>query len=271
MKRISVLMTGDYGHREFREAVAWLREEVQLECVGDVAEAADRLRHQATAPFWIIVAQSRPGQIRNEQIERLHRASPLSRLVALLGSWCEGERRTGQPWHGVVRVGWHQWLPRLAREIEHLRVGASTWHFPRTATDVEQLLHLPVDRSGRPGGLIAIHADQRDLFDALAEACSARGYSSVRLSSDHSALVHGVDVVLWDAPPHPSMQQLANLASSFRPARVIALADWHRTQDRRTMHAAGAAAVLAKPLLVDDLCWHIDDLLSHPFQVRNVA
>src|SRR5262245_51191431 len=86
----------------------------------DVSAALDWLSTQPREPELIVLTQSRPGEVSCEAVDRLRSAAPLSRLVGLLGSWCEGEVRSGHPWPAVERVYWHQWPAWLVREMRQL-------------------------------------------------------------------------------------------------------------------------------------------------------
>ncbi len=66
----------------------------------------------------IIVAQDRPGQYSFNMFERLHNAAPLTPIIILAGSWCEGEARTGKVWPGATRVYAHQFVARMGAGIE---------------------------------------------------------------------------------------------------------------------------------------------------------
>ena len=61
-----------------------------------------------------------PGQFSCEAIDRIRTRAPLARLVGLLGSWCEGEVRSGQPWPGTIRIYAHQWPGRAEQELKRL-------------------------------------------------------------------------------------------------------------------------------------------------------
>src|SRR3954462_14967953 len=90
----AVQLVGDVEHQDFREAIELLRTESRL--------VAD----WASLPELIIVAQNRPDSICSDRLDHLRRDAPLAGIVALLGSWCEGETRTRRPWPGVHRVYW---------------------------------------------------------------------------------------------------------------------------------------------------------------------
>ena len=287
-----VLLVGDYAQRDFREVVAWLEEHTQLALALSVAEglaamsvegaassavepdvAAEDGREtarQRLVPDVIVVAQSRPGQISPLQVERLHVASPLSRLVTLAGSWCEGELRSGRPCAGVIRVLWHQWQPRL---IPFLQPGSApvpgTWQMPRTAS-LDERLSSTVDCWPRRDGLVAIHTDARETFATLSEACHAGGYATVWYLSGDAVAASGVVAALADGvscDPR-GIGFLRQVVQRHHPAPVIALLDFVRRQDYDLARSAGVSAVLAKPFLVYDLLWHLDNSVALSRQVQ---
>lgn len=284
-----VLLVGDWAHRDFREAVAWLTTHADSRFASSVAEALAALQRDGEraagaepagdslagrtddaplpqrVPEVIVVAQSRPGQIQPFQVEQLHAASPLSRLVVLAGSWCEGELRSGRPCQGVIRVLWHQWQPRL---IPFLQPGAApdleAWRMPRTAS-LDERLAGTVDRVWpRRAGLIAIHTDTQQAFSALSEACQAGGYATVWHVPGAAVATRGVVAALADGIgcDVSGRSFLRQVVRGHRPAPVIALLDFVRRQDEEAAKAEGVFAVLAKPFLVYDLLWYLDRSLA---------
>jgi hypothetical protein len=272
-----VLLLGDHAHRDFREAVAWLDQHTQLTQAATVTEGLAAIGHGSgtsddpesarsrRVPDVILMAQSRPGQIGPQQVEQLHAASPLSRLVVLAGSWCEGELRSGRPCTGVIRVLWHQWQPRL---IPFLQPGSAAlpglWQMPRTASLDERLASTVGSWWPRREGLVAIHADGHETFAALSEACHAGGYATVWYLSEESVAASGVVAVLADGvgcDVH-GVRFLQHVVQCHRPAPVVALLDFVRRQDYDLARSVGVAAVVAKPLLVYDLLWHLDNSVA---------
>src|SRR5687768_80886 len=112
-----VLFVGDSSHVEFREPVAWLREYFDLTISSGLDVAVAQLANENDPPDVIVLASARPGLFSQQDVVTLLRRAPLARFVGLMGGWCEGELRTGQPWRGVTRVYWHQFVPRLAEEL----------------------------------------------------------------------------------------------------------------------------------------------------------
>lgn len=277
-----VLLVGDDAHRDFREVVAWLQAHTQLALAASVAdglaamgcataeesgaaEDADESAASRLIPDVIVVAQSRPGQFHPRQVERLHAASPLSRLVALAGSWCEGELRSGRPCTGVIRVLWHQWQPRL---IPFLQPGSmpipDVWRMPRTSSLDEQLASTVGAPWPRREGLIAIHADARETFQALSGACREGGYATVWYAHREAVAASGVIAAVADSVSCDAtgLRFLRDVVERHRPAPVVALLDFVRRQDYELARAEGVSAVLAKPFLVYDLLWHLDHAIG---------
>src|SRR5439155_24923442 len=116
----TVWIVGDWKRAELGEAIAWLHSRTKsfLFADADAAVASWRAVEGMHVPTAIVLAQSRPGQISRRDVERLHAAAPLARLMALVGAWCEGEVRSGEPWPGVSRVSVSAWRSGLAREVD---------------------------------------------------------------------------------------------------------------------------------------------------------
>src|SRR5687767_9075254 len=92
-----VLVLGDLDHLEFSEVQRWLAANAEVVQIDD------------QRPVNVgVIFQSRSGQIPQTAIEAVHARMPWATLVAVLGSWCEGETRTGTPLHGIERVFWYE-------------------------------------------------------------------------------------------------------------------------------------------------------------------
>jgi len=287
MPDIPVLFVGDAQRSEFREARSALDAASCVVHVADGPSAEALLRDDQIAPEVIVLAQAYPSQFSHEMVDRLRRLAPLARIVGLLGSWCEGEMRTGQPWPATLRMYWHQWPAGCDQQLAHMRQGAcSTWALPITATDEERLLLAAQQPTAKTGqGLIAIFSPRYEMQDWLSSACRERGYSTVWLRPPRPALVEGAAAVLFDGTDCRGEEwaALKNLATSVNPSPdaptvpIIALLDFPRIEDQRHALSAGATAVLSKPLLVADLFWQLAhatyDLGSNPvgFSVSPVA
>ena len=261
MPEISILLVGNTDRSEFREARAVLDESGRVVAAADVESALVVLAEGRIAPHLIVVAQAYPGQFSHAVVDRMRRLAPLARVLGLLGSWCEGETRSGQPWPAAIRVYWHQWEAYFRREIARVREGASSgWSLPITASEEERLLLFAQEPPVRREGLIAISTPEFEMQDWLRAACRRRGYSSVWLLPQRPAQVEGATAAVFDGDDcrgHEA-ESLKSLAAALGPVPIIALLHFPRIDDRDRALAAGAKAVLSKPFLVEDLFWQIE-------------
>jgi hypothetical protein len=135
----------------------------------------------------------------------------------------------------------------------------AAWRLPRTATPAERLLAGDAARGldCRParGALVAIHTPAAGDYQALAEACKAIGCATVWLAPGRAQQIDGAAAVIWDGccENADETDALCELARRLSPAPLAALLSFPRSDDRERLLAAGASAVLAKPLPIEDL------------------
>ncbi len=261
--RPSVLLVGESEHHEFETAVAWLRHHTCLETVRGIDGAMQRIGGNPAGWQTVVFAQSRPGLFAARDIDRVGRALPLTHFVALLGSLCEGETRSGQPWPGVVRVYWHQWGVRCASELDSA-LQLTSWQLPRTASEVERTELLLGRSVAQEQGLVAIYTRRASYFDALAIACRLAGYASVWSSACRRPNFQGAVAALWDAETlsDAEFQQLQQITSLLPDVPVIALLGFPRHNHVRAALARGASSVVSCPFLLPDLWTAIRDAAS---------
>ncbi|MEQ8788200.1 MAG: hypothetical protein RIC55_17965 [Pirellulaceae bacterium] len=272
-----VLLVGDFRHRDFRDAESWLKTHTQLLVMDDMQAASTHLDATRRLPRLIVVAQSRPGQFSTRQIESLHRAAPLARLHCLLGSWAEGETRSGHPCPGVERVYWYEsrarWAAMLAADLRGSRI------LPRTATSAERLLAAPAIREACGQGLVGIHSPTHGDYLALAETCQSWGHATAWLSPRLPVVVGGVKLLLWDGANGDATeaQRLQSLVAAVKPMATVVLLTFPRVEDHDRMLRAGAGSVLSKPFLNQELQQEFARLeglstaISHPSSNMSAA
>lgn len=255
-----VLLIGDHRHGEFSKATAWLAENSLLSFAATPAAAIRAMQHPALPPELVVVAQARPSQFAQAEIETVHRLAPLARLAVLAGSWCEGEMRTGHPWPGVLRLYWHQGEARL-REL--LTGSNPLWSHPRTATEVERLLDLPVPRALGERKLIAIGTETSLAYQGLAATCVEAGYATVWLAPRHLTMIHGAVAGIWDESQTPdTLEPWHEFAHHVRDAPIVALVNFPRLADYQRLHDQGIGQLIAKPFMNADLIGIIHDQLG---------
>jgi CheY-like chemotaxis protein len=269
---LSILLIGETDRTEFRIAKASLQRWGRVEEAATVEAAAGILAAGGFAPGVIVVAQAFPGQFSQEAIHRLRGLAPLARVFGLMGSWCEGEPRTGSPWPGVLRSYWHQWDVRCNREVRSLAQGRlSSWSLPPTATEEERLLANAATEWPKRQGLIVIDTRSAEMHAFLSTACRSRGFSTVWQNGSTRLQTIGSAAVLLDADSLGGQAfrspfddgRLRRVAAQFHPTPVIAILEFPRIEDLTAAVAAGAAAVLSKPLALDDLFWELDAAAGH--------
>jgi len=265
VSEISILLVGESDRSEFREACSALSAWGRVTGVAEVESAAAALSEGSVVADVIVVAQAFPGQFSHRAIDGLRRSAPLARVLGLLGSWCEGEMRTGEPWPGAIRIYWHQWPPRCHQELARMQAGeSSAWGLPMTATEEERSLLAADCPEPRRQGLIAIHTRHLEMQDWLSDAFRRCGCSTVWLRPPRAVRVEGAAAAIFDGSDcrGEELSQLEHLAATFRPAPIVALLDFPRIEDHRRAMAAGAAAVVSKPLQLDELFWQLDRVLQ---------
>lgn len=285
MAGLSLLVVGDLDRAEFREARVSLKP-FGFTAAADIAEAETLLAGGAIADA-ILIAQAYPNQFSTEAVDRLRQRAPLARIVGLLGSLCEGEGRTGRPWPGAIRIYWHQWTPR---ELQRLIAGeTSTWALPATASEDERQL-LVADRPlPERAWNIAIRSRNWEMQEMLRRVGTAHhelpsnadlvgnahptGTTRLRRvgtahheSSSNAEMVgnaHPTDAGVFDLDECDpgELVQLRAFANQLAPAPVLALIGFPRAEDRDALLAAGAAAVLSKPFLIEDLLEKLDAII----------
>ncbi|MHB1037337.1 MAG: hypothetical protein ACYC35_22650 [Pirellulales bacterium] len=268
--QLSILMVGAADSPEFAEAAAPLDQFGRVTAVPNVEVACARLAAGAFFPEVVVLVESRPGEISHEAVDRLRRLAPLARFVGLMGSWCEGETRSGAPWPAVERVYWHQWAPRIARELERLTEGrCPTWGLPVTATEEERLLSTVQEEPPRRQGLVVIETRWFEMAECLSAACRDRGYhalwrrpevqpaetQTVEVEKGTDSPAEKVAAVIWEGACCDDLAaaDLRRLAAEFPGVPLAALFDFPRAFDRDRALAAGATCVVSKPVVLEEV------------------
>jgi hypothetical protein len=263
----TVQLIGDVANADFRDAIELLRRDATL-VAGD-----------GVPPEVVIVAQSRPDAICRQPIEQLRRATPLAGVVTLLGSWCEGEARTGRPWPGVHRLYWYE-FPAWWRRQMRLRAEdrCPDWaRVPDFGFRIEDCgLQFGLGQSCSQRGVVVLRTIFRATADTLSDILKNACYATMwqPLHRRHS-IVRGAIAGVWDGAQlsDDEANELAEFSAQLRPdaAPVLALLDFPRRDRVDQALAIGAAAVVAKPWLNAELIATIDALTKNALSSRAVA
>jgi CheY-like chemotaxis protein len=268
------LVGWSHGPWRLADEVAWCHawlarrcssSSVKLQQADDLDAAARLLAADGSAADLIVLAESRPGEFAAASIDALRRLAPLARVWRLVGSWCEGEARSGRVPPGCLTTYWHQWQSRWTRELARASAGDSpAWALPATLSAEERALAAMEYPLAHRAGLIAICARHAQTAAALSDACKLAGYSTRVVCEGQSWEAAGALALIWDAECDrmKNREQVAKLRACAGGAPVLALAGFPRVDDFRAAAEAGVAAVISKPFLVHDLVWHLDQVAS---------
>jgi DNA-binding NarL/FixJ family response regulator len=256
--RHRVLFFGDRNHREFADPTAFLEGLFAVVYANGIAAACRRLYAQ---PVDLIVAAACwPGERTHSEFEALRRAAPFAPILALLSAWCEGEERTGKPWPGALRLYAHQFIPRLIAEVPRDSLDACkhafhSWSPPLTKTHEDRLLSKGRAKGLGEGIRVAIYAESRSAASALADALGSAGMAFVLLARETQLQLGEFDAIVWDCAAG-----LGAEAARIRACRmqapgtpVILLLSFPRCEDYELAKDLGAAVIISKPFLVDDI------------------
>jgi CheY-like chemotaxis protein len=257
-----ILVTGDYLHPEFSR----LLEHPLIHLI-----PINRLEGSDQMYELVVIAQSLPHQFSPDTIEKIRAQFPLAPLVALLGSWCEGELRSGAPSPGVRRVYWHQWQGQLQSFVDQFqRNGVTCWNAPATATAGDLILQTETSSdcstSGAPS--VAVSAFQAGHFQALRDSLAVLGWNGKWLermldqrqqAGDPGG---GQEAALWNfervcvdssAIDSDLYDRIEMIRGWIPESPVIVLAGYPRWQEVRRLMGLGVSRVISKPYSLDDL------------------
>ena len=196
MNDCKILFTGDFWHSDFRSVVSGFEVPTTLVPIEKIATVGD------SAFDLVVVAQSRRGQYSKDQIENIQNMFPTTPIVGLLGSWCEGEVRSGNPWPGVLRVYWHQWEGRFADFKKQLEEeGVTDWHVPRTTSVGDLIANSNFRPDGQMNLFVAISAWTETKHSMISDAIDSYGWTScwVERAIWNAETVSAVDAICIEA------------------------------------------------------------------------
>jgi CheY-like chemotaxis protein len=256
MNEFKILLTGDYLHREFTDIIAGMNCALTLQPFAEVVCKAD----QESCYSLVVIAQSRRGQFHAQDVEKLFGLFANVPVVLLLGSWCEGELRSGAPIPGAVRVYWHQWFGRLnnfRRQIEERRL--ATWHLPRVCSDSDRIrtdLSLFVPEDNRVLSL-GISSPARDGFQMLRDVCGQDQSTSIWIETlePTDANQISLDAILVDANSSNSRleNRIRSMKQRFPLVPLVLLMNYPRRCEYLFAVRLGVSHVISKPFYLRDL------------------
>jgi hypothetical protein len=244
----AVRIVGPIDHPDFRDAAELLRATTR-----SVANANG-------SPELVIAVQSRPNETSQREIDSLPHRWPLAGVVALLGSWCEGDARTGKPWPGVKRLYWYE-FPAWWRQQLALQTGGRCPDWSRPSSDAFRAPPIRNPKSkirNRAAGALVLSTPYASTADALGDVLSCAGYATVwQRPGRTTTVVRGAVAGIWDGSQLDDREtnELAEFCRRLArdAAPVVALLDFPRRDRHDIAMQVGAAAVFGKPWINKEL------------------
>ena len=236
MKDLCVL--GSLASSEFRSASEWLTCSKRCDFFDSDGELIQA--RSDSPPSVVVIAQSRRGQYSESVVGKLNDAFPDARMVLLVGSWSEGETRSGSPLDGVERVYAAEFVARMKRWVE------------------------PGSQLADAAGVNAIVVSHSDSFaESVVEAIIANCGSAVAIRPTARLRIPQANVVIYDTHPDPDCR-IADVKRIQRQWELptIALVDFPRGFEIDDLGTLGISSVLPKPFSMDDLMFEIREQLA---------
>jgi hypothetical protein len=203
-------------------------------------------------PELILLAQPLPGTYQQRDVEQLRRAAPLAQIVVVVGTWCEGELRTGKPLTGVLRLYWYElvsWWRTRQKSTAHWSLCLDGPIAPRATDRI-------FDDGLKLNDCCVIHSRSVASFEALTTSLAPYGIVCV-WTRHESELPRQIALGLWDGgqldPQELSRLQAFAAAIHERQGSVVVLLDFPRKEHFSQLGEIGITTVLGKPYFVEEL------------------
>ena len=241
--RPRIVLAGDFGYPDFSHMRAWVAKNATVQEHPDPTTCRSASSHEL-----MLLCQSRPGQFSQADVEGLHRSAPLAGLICVLGTWCEGESRSGRPRHGIERVYWYEAITRLESMLAQSPLPSL-----RTESSGERIWRHTRQLPTFAGTTAVIVARRRE-YELLTTVCQALKIMPFWHSDLNPANVDPeLVLVAKDDIGDYSLQEVASLRCRWPRTRIVALLSFPRRDAVAALESAGCNAVLGKPVMIRDL------------------
>lgn len=246
MDTIQILISGDYWHEDFRKPFSQLGVPATMVPTERIASVVDQKFHL------VVLAESRRDQISQSTVDCFRNSMPDVPIVVLLGSWCEGENRSGDPLLGVNQVVWHQWETRFERFLNQLANGLkSDWHQPLTVTVSDRVREFSPDADVAKffqGKKVLVSCEDATTFESVSDLLSIYQCSAYWAeSTDVSNLSCDVICVDGNGASGEFADRVASIRSQLTDVPVTVMLNFPRQQDLDTLTVIGVQEVVSKP------------------------
>lgn len=247
---LEILAIGPWDRGEFAVARAQITDARSWNTVADCETASEMLDSDEVWPDVLLLAQPLPGTYQQDEVEQLRCAAPLAQIVAVAGTWCEGELRTGKPLVGVMRLYWYQLSPWWYATLEN----HTSWSPLLDGSFAGRIAESSF--SHELGGIAVIHTPMCASYETLAEILKPQGMECV-WARHESELPPQLAVGLWDGAQldPPEFMRLQAFADTIRERQgaITVLLDFPRKEHFPLLQKIGCTAILGKPYVLNEL------------------
>ena len=253
-----VLIVGDYWHSDFRTLI------LNSACATTLVSTDQLSDEHLTDPSFdlAVLVAARRDQFSHEWVETIRGKLAPTPLVAMLGSWCEGEQRSGEPWPGIQRVYWHQWRSRFDFFLKQLAADqVCDWHLPATANHADTVSNPNLENACEITEhelVVGVSAVSEMHYQMIADALhffETKPFWIERRQRQDSAIEQPPLIVVdgdsWSLELETRIDWLRNDLKIDSP--IVQLLNFPRRSDLPALHAAGITEVVSKPFQLSDL------------------
>lgn len=211
-------------------------------------------------PALVLLASDGPARWSLADAVRVSRRWPLAPLISVASTLVEGRRRSGPALPGIEEVPWCDLPSRLAGWLADLTAGRrGTLGLPMTSRREDRVIEAATRLrrvvTAGPGPTMSVAAARPADLEGLGDLLAAAGYTVARRSLGRPPLDEPADVLVWDVErcTDDQLSWLRMLAANRPALEVMLVVSFPRREVVDAAMAAGAAAVLGRPLAVESL------------------
>jgi hypothetical protein len=254
-----ILITGQFWDTDFAD----LLNNLAIPSTLIAAEKLATLQELDQGYDLVIIAQSNRQSITQKFIDHLRVLTRNSiPLINLLGSWCEGEERSGQPLQHVTRIYWHQWAGQFQQLLKLPSSGNHSPPTPAPSINWNLLGETPLTI-----GISALCSTQASWVNDSLSAVGVNGVwleQAVEQASDIPPLA--AICLDSDSLTDALTSRIQWLHEEFPRVPVIALLNFPRINEVHALQRQfGVAQVLPKPCELSQLAYALTAVTGSEF------
>lgn len=211
----------------------------------------EELRLSEDAFSVILLLQSRPQERTKESIELLIQKFPLAPIVVVYSDWSEGERRTGFPLEGLIRVPWYNFPLWFDRQYKFFQAGKiSQLSLPSGASEaqraeLESLLPFPSEKESNVW-IFSDSALRRNTILRFHQSLQANAWAfGLNDTPDAAAPVPNKMIFALDAVSETSLQIIRSRNKTYRETVMYAIVSQPSLKEAQLLNDAGVKKILS--------------------------